>query len=293
MNLFEWVGAPMDLSWVNDSSSYDPSYPFVAYSYIIIIAIIIRIFLVFIPLFKLYRKYTTKRVKSIIGDANKMLSKSQKKQLIVYILFETFILLIPVLAALFMRGVLGPPIDFTWNSTTLLIGFVFGFLWLAIQFKQSIETRDLLKILNKRRYHPKLLNFALSSVTSAKKRLEKIIQFEPDYIVRTEDEIEQYQTMISRDDEGKINFDIEATKSNLSELTAKATTFAHNLSELAKSSAQKISKSTLEKFDQKVQNTIDESTTYSLGERMKSNINILMLSFGPLFVIYVILPWLS
>ena len=48
----------MDISWVTESSSYDPSYPLVAYVYLVIIAIAFRVYLVVKPLIELYYKFT-------------------------------------------------------------------------------------------------------------------------------------------------------------------------------------------------------------------------------------------
>ncbi|RJV00245.1 MAG: hypothetical protein DWC06_07005 [Candidatus Poseidoniales archaeon] len=232
-------------------------------------------------------------MKKILHNVDEILSKNQKKQLIGFILAEAFILIFPAIAAILTRIILGEPQDFTWDSVTLFSGVVLAFLWLLIQFKQSIDMRDMLRVLDKTRYHPKLISFGLSRVTSSRKKLQKMIQFEPDYIVRSEDEIQPYQTMIEKGEDGSYNFDFDAAKENIRELGTKGSTMVHNLAELAKSSAQKISNSTLEKMDNKIQETIDDKTHYSMKERIVGKLTILLISFGPLFVIYLLLPWLG
>ena len=291
--LFGGRGASMDFSWITDPSSYYPSYPLVAYSYIVAIAVVLRFFLVMRPLFRVYRKYSDAPMKKILHNVDEILSKSQKKQLIGFILAEAFILIFPALAAISTRILLSEPQDFEWDSITLFSGVVLAFLWLLIQFKQSIDMRDMLRVLDKTLYHPKFISFGLSRVTSTRKKLQKMIQFEPDYIVRSEDEIQPYQTMIEKGEDGNYNFDIDAVKENLRELGTKSSTMAHNLAELAKSSAQKISNVTLEKMDNKIQETIDDKTHYSMIERFTGKLTILLISFGPLFVIYLLLPWLG
>jgi|TARA_B100001540_G_C15730658_1_gene607507 hypothetical protein len=291
--LFGGKGASMDFSWITDPSSYDPSYPFVAYAYIVAIAIVLRFFLVMRPLFRVYRKYSDAPMKEMLHNVDEILSKGQKKQLIGFILAEAFILIVPALAAFLTRIILREPQDFSWDSVTLFSGVVLAFLWLLIQFKQSIDMRDMLRILDKKRYHPKLINFGLSRVTSSRKKLQKMIQFEPDYIVRSDDEIQPYKTMIEKDEDGNYNFDMDAAKENLRELGTKGSTMAHNISEIAKSSAQKISNTTLEKIDKKIQETIDDKTHYSMKETITGKLTLLLISFGPLFVIYVLLPWLG
>jgi len=291
--LFGGKGASMDFSWITDPSSYDPSYPFVAYAYIVAIAIVLRFFLVMRPLFRVYRKYSDAPMKEMLHNVDEILSKGQKKQLIGFILAEAFILIVPALAAFLTRIILREPQDFSWDSVTLFSGVVLAFLWLLIQFKQSIDMRDMLRVLDKRLYHPKFISFGLSRVTSTRKKLQKMIQFEPDYIVRSEDEIQPYQTMIEKGEDGNYNFDIDAAKENLRELGTKSSTMAHNLAELAKSSVQKISNTTLEKMDNKIQETIDDKTHYSIRDRIIGKLTILLISFGPLFVIYLLLPWLG
>lgn len=283
----------MDISWITDSSSYDPSSPFTAYAYIVAIAVVLRFFLVMRPLFRVYRKYSDVSIKKMLHNVDEILSKGQKKQLTGFILAEAFILIFPALAAISTRIILGEPQGFGWDSVTIFSGVVLAFLWLLIQFKQSIDMRDMLRVLDKTKYHPKLISFALSRVTSSRKKLQKIIQFEPDYIVRSEDEIQPYQTMIEKGEDGNYNFDIDAAKENLRELGTKGSTMAHNLSELAKSSVQKISNTTLEKIDKKIQETIDDKTHYSMREKIVGKLTILLISFGPLFVIYLLLPWLG
>lgn len=291
--LFGGRWASMDLSWITDISGYEFSSPFLLYGFIVMIAVLLRLFLVMKPLVSIYRKYSDAPVKKMLHNVDEILSKGQKKQLLGFILAEAFILIFPALAAVLTRILLGEPQDFEWDSITLFSGVVLAFLWLLIQFKQSIDMRDMLRVLDKRWYHPKFISFGLSRVTSTRKKLQKMIQFEPDYIVRSEDEIQPYQTMIEKGEDGNYNFDIDAVKENLRELGTKSSTMAHNLAELAKSSAQKISNVTLEKMDNKIQETIDDKTHYSMIERFTGKLTILLISFGPLFVIYLLLPWLG
>lgn len=291
--LFGGRWASMDLSWITDISGYEFSSPFLLYGFIVMIAVLFRLFLVMKPLVSIYRKYSDAPVKKMLHNVDEILSKSQKKQLIGFILAEAFILIFPALAAISTRILLSEPQDFEWDSITLFSGVVLAFLWLLIQFKQSIDMRDMLRVLDKTLYHPKFISFGLSRVTSTRKKLQKMIQFEPDYIVRSEDEIQPYQTMIEKGEDGNYNFDIDAVKENLRELGTKSSTMAHNLAELAKSSAQKISNVTLEKMDNKIQETIDDKTHYSMIERFTGKLTILLISFGPLFVIYLLLPWLG
>ena len=284
----------MDISWVTESSSYDPSYPLVAYVYLVIIAIAFRVYLVVKPLIELYYKFTKTRLKEMKKNVQEILSQKQKKQLNLFLISEISILIFPALVAFLTRLLLGQPLDIVWDSTTLFVGVVFAFIWLAIQFKQSIDMRDFLRILDKRlKYNPKLISFALSRINSTKRRMEKLIQFEPEYIVRDEDEKQVYQKMLDKDEYGKIIVDMEATKANFKELGTKGLTMAHNATELAKSSVQKISQNALDKIDKKVQNTVDDITKPTISERVKSKSSILILSFGPLFVIYILLPWLG
>lgn len=283
----------MDISWVTESSSYDPSYPLVAYVYLVIIAIAFRAYLVVKPLIELYYKFTKITLQEMKKNVKEILSQKQKNQLNLFLISEITILIFPAIVAFLTRFFLGQPLDIVWDSTTLFVGVVFAFIWLAIQFKQSIDMRDFLRMLDKRRYNPKLISYALFGINRTKNRMEKLIQFEPEYIVRDEDEKQPYQKMLDKDEYGKIIVDMQATKANLKELGTKGLTIAHNATELAKSSVQKISQNALDKIDKKVQNTVDDITKPTISERVRSKSSILILAFSPLFVIYILLPWLG
>ena len=137
--LFGGEGASMDISWITDPSSYHPSDPFAAYTYIVAIAIVLRFFLVMRPLFRVYRKYSNAPMKKILHNVDEILSKNQKKQLIGFIFAEVFILIFPAVAAVLTRVILGEPQDFAWDSITL---FSHSFLLLLLTCHRS-EQLDL------------------------------------------------------------------------------------------------------------------------------------------------------
>ncbi len=283
----------MDFSWVAEPSSYNPAYPFVAYAYLVLIAVAYRVYIVSKPLLDLYFRFKGNRLKGMINDAKEILSDKQKKQLNLFIFSEFIILVFPGSIAFFTRIILGEPMDFNWNSEALFVGLVLALMWLIIQFKLSKSMYDFLMELDRLKYNPIVVDFALSGVNRTKKRLQKIVEFEPKYLVRDEGEIEPLRNPLDRDEYGKIILDMDATKSNLRELGKKSLTLAHNAKELAKSSVQKISQNALETLEDKVQTRVDDFTTISLKDRILDKSVIIFLSLGPLFVIYLLLPWLG
>ena len=74
--LFGGRGASMDFSWITDPFSYYPSYPLVAYAYIVAISVVLRFFLVMRPLFRVYRKYSDAPMKKILHNVDEILSKN-------------------------------------------------------------------------------------------------------------------------------------------------------------------------------------------------------------------------
>ena len=290
--LFGGEGASMDISWITDPSSYDPRYPFVAYSYLVLIAISYRVYVVSRPLLDLYFRFTG-RIKGMLNDAKEILSTEQKKQLNLFILSELIILVFPAFIAIITRIILGQPVDFTWTAEAVVVGAILALLWLGIQIRLSKSMHDFLLTLDRLKYNPIVVDFALSGVNRTKKRLEKIVEFEPKYVVRDEDEIEPLRNPLDRDKYGKIILDMEVTKSNLRELGKKGLNLAHNTKELAKSSVQKISQNALETIEDKVQTRVDDFTRISLKDRILEKSVILLLSLGPLFVIYLLFPWLG
>tara|TARA_Y100000766_G_C18889275_1_gene597637 strand:+ start:977 stop:1861 length:885 start_codon:yes stop_codon:yes gene_type:complete len=291
--LFGGRVASMDFSWITDPSSYDPSYPFVAYSYLVLIAISYRVYVISRPLLDLYYRFTRKRLKGMLNDAKEILSTEQKKQLNLFILSELIILVFPAFIAIITRIILGQPMDFTWTVEAIIAGVILALLWFGTQIWLSKSMRDFLLTLDRLKYNPLVVDFALSGVNRTKKKLEKIVEFEPKYVVRDEDEIEPLRNPLDRDKYGKIILDMEVTKSNLRELGKKSLNLAHNTKELAKSSVQKISQNALETIEDKVQTRVDDFTTISLKDRILDKSVILFLSLGPLFVIYLLLPWLG
>ena len=290
--LFGSEGASMDISWITDPSSYDPRYPFVAYSYLVLIAISYRVYVVSRPLLDLYFRFTG-RIKGMLNDAKEILSTEQKKQLNLFILSELIILVFPAFIAIITRIILGQPVDFTWTAEAVIVGAILALLWLGTQIRLSKSMHDFLLTLDRLKYNPIVVDFALSGVNRTKKRLEKIVEFEPKYVVRDEDEIEPLRNPLDRDKYGKIILDMEVTKSNLRELGKKGLNLAHNTKELAKSSVQKISQNALETIEDKVQTRVDDFTRISLKDRILEKSVILLLSLGPLFVIYLLFPWLG
>ena len=290
--LFGGEGASMDISWITDPSSYDPRYPFVAYSYLVLIAISYRVYVVSRPLLDLYFRFTG-RIKGMFNDAKEILSTEQKKQLNLFILSELIILVFPAFIAIITRIILGQPVDFTWTAEAVIVGAILALLWLGTQIRLSKSMHDFLLTLDRLKYNPIVVDFALSGVNRTKRRLEKIVEFEPKYVVRDEDEIEPLRNPLDRDKYGKIILDMEVTKSNLRELGKKGLNLAHNTKELAKSSVQKISQNALETIEDKVQTRVDDFTRISLKDRILEKSVILLLSLGPLFVIYLLFPWLG
>ena len=281
----------IDLSWILSSDTYNPSYPFVAYGYLIIIAIIIHSILVIWPMIKIYRRFTKERLKSIYNEIKKALTDEQKVELKKWIRSEVLFMLFPGGIALALRLWAGEPNEFEWTNLTLIVGFALATIWITLQIWQAIEMNRTLKPMLSTWRNPKLISNSIGLFNITKDRLEILAKLQPEYIERSEDEVAPMQNMVVESEQGSLKLDGDAIVQNLKEVGVKAATAIHNVGQLGKSVVGKVSSKTVEKVDEKIQKKVDEITKPKLFS--KDKVIVFALALLPLLAIYVILPYLS
>ena len=281
------------LSWILDPETYNPSYPFTAYSYLIVIAIVTHLILVIWPMIKIYRRFTKDRLKSIVKEVKKALTEEQKIELMNWIKSEIIFMLLPFLIALLFRLLSGSPNEFEWTNLTLIVGLALATIWMSLQIWQAIEMNRILNPLLSKWKNPKLISGSLGLFNITKSQMEILSKLEPEYHERTDEEIAKMESMVVKDEEGKLKLDSKAIASNAKEMGKKTSTALYNVGQLGKSLVGKINKKTVQIVDEKIQKQVDELTKPTLHTQLKAKVITVTLAFLPLIAIYYILPYMS
>lgn len=283
----------LKFNWILEPDTYDPSYPFVAYAYLIFIAILIHSRLVVWPMIKIYRRFTKQRLESIVEEIKKALTDKQKVELRDWITSEIFYMLIPGVIALTIRLIVGEPNEFEWSNLTLIVGFALAAIWISLQVWQAIEMNRILNPMLSNWRNPRLISGGLGLFNLTKDRLEILANLEAEYIERTEHEIKPMQSVVVKNEDGGVELDGQAIVGNLKEVGAKVGNAIHNLGQLGKSLVGKASSKTVESVDHTIQKKVDSITKPSLFTKVYKRSIVFTLALLPLLAIYVILPYLS
>lgn len=283
----------LDLSWIIDVETYDPSYPFVAYFYLIVISVILHSVMVIWPMIKIYRRFTKERLTSIVKEVKKALTDIQKKALKNWIRLEIIYMLVPFSIAVSFRILSGPPETFEWTNLTLVVGFALATIWFSLQIWQAIEMNRVISPLLSKWRNPKLISGGLGLFNITKSQIEILSKLEPDYHERTDEEIAKMESMIIKNEEGGLKVDGKAILNNVKEIGQKTSSALYNLGQLGKSVIGKVNKKTVEIVDEKIQKQVDSITNPTIYTQIKGRLMTGTMAFLPLIAIYYILPYLS
>ena len=283
----------LNFSWITDAETYDPSYPFVAYGYLIVISILIHSVMVIWPMIKIYRRFTKDRLKSIVEEVKKALTEVQKTALKNWIRLEIIYMLVPFIIALSFRLLSGSPKPFEWTNLTLLVGIALATIWLSIHVWQAIEMNRIVSPLLSKWRNPKLISSGLGIFNITKSQMEVLSKLEPEYHERTDEEIAKMESMVIKDEEGKLKIDSEAIANNAKEIGKKTSSALYNLGQLGKSIIGKVNKKTVEIVDENIQKQVDDITKPKLFTQLRGRVMTGTLAFLPLIAIYYILPYMS
>ena len=283
----------LNFNWITNPETYDPSYPFVAYGYMIVISILVHSVMVIWPMIKIYRRFTKDRLKSIAKEVKKALTEEQKIELMNWIKREIGFMLVPFFFALLFRLLSGSPNEFEWTNLTLIVGLALATIWMSLQIWQAIEMNRILNPLLSKWKNPKLISGSLGLFNITKSQMEILSKLEPEYHERTDEEIAKMESMVVKDEEGKLKLDSKAIASNAKEMGKKTSTALYNVGQLGKSLVGKINKKTVQIVDEKIQKQVDELTKPTLHTQLKAKVITVTLAFLPLIAIYYILPYMS
>lgn len=283
----------LNLSWILEAETYDPSYPLVAYAYLIVISVLVHSVMVIWPMIKIYRRFTKERLGSIVEEVKKALTDIQKKALKNWIRLEIIYMLVPFSIAISFRLLSGSPEVFEWTNLTLVVGLALATIWLTIQIWQAIEMNRIISPLLSKWRNPKLISGGLGLFNITKSQMEILSKLEPDYHERTDEEIAEMEAIVVKGEEGNLKIDGKAILNNAKEIGKKTSSALYNLGQMGKSVIGKVNKKTVEIVDEKIQKQVDNITKPTIYTQLKGRLMTGTLAFLPLVAIYYILPYMS
>jgi hypothetical protein len=242
------------------------------YFVLVIIALVIRLFLVVKPIWKLIMLASNKSIRKSLNKFRKL--SSLKLGLQRFILIEIGLLLIPLSMFMIFRWKVGNPELIEWNNSQIIISLVIGGLWLTIEVLRSLKVRKSLKPLGKWYASPSRVSKGLDVVVWSRSKLEVISNWE-----MPETETEEQQLV--DDDESTVTTFRES-------LTTKAREVILSVKEKTIEVSKKIAESVDEKVQQNVDNTL-RGETRNL-QRIYTFVTDLFMGLMPLIVIYYVLP---
>lgn len=279
--------------WIKDPSNYDPSYPMVAYTYLILIAICIHSILVIWPMIKIYRRFTIDTLKSIKDGIIEALNDQQKIELKNWIRVEIVYMLVPAILAVLIRLILGSPKDMEWTNLSLLVGIALAAIWISLQILQAIEMNRILNPLLSKWRSPMLISRGLGVFNLTRNQLEILSKLEANYHVRSDEEVRPLESIIKKGEDGTREIDKEATIENIKEFGKRTTNVLYNMGQKTKQIVSTISEKVSNSIDSKVQEKLDSYTKPGWLKKSQKRIVIFTLAFLPLLAIYGILPFMS
>ena len=277
-------------------SLFDLGNPFTIYLWVMIVGFCIRFFLVIRPLRGIYKRFRspkrlwiwkipvpfTKPQPISLETAKKFKEEVSIKGIEQFLVTEIVLALAPMICAAVLRLVLGSPTIKSWTEVQMYVLFCVFLLWLAIDVRQSIKIKKSLKQLDKWYADPRIANKALAGLTNTKKGLVHLSQLKiPEY--REEEEME-LMAMRAMDQEGKKTLDKAAILHNAKEIGSNITTEAINLGIATKSATKALGQKGSDKLDEIVQKKVEEK----IGFRYGNSVRVLLMTLGPLLVLYTL-----
>ena len=277
-------------------SLFDLGNPFTIYLWVMVVGFCIRFFLVIRPLRGIYKRFRspkrlwiwkipvpfTKPQPISLETAKKFKEEVSIKGIEQFLVTEIVLALAPMICAAVLRLVLGSPTIKSWTEVQMYVLFCVFLLWLAIDVRQSIKIKKSLKQLDKWYADPRIANKALAGLTNTKKGLVHLSQLKiPEY--REEEEME-LMAMRAMDQEGKKTLDKAAILHNAKEIGSNITTRAINLGIATKSATKALGQKGSDKLDEIVQKKVEEK----IGFRYGNSVRVLLMTLGPLLVLYTL-----
>ena len=291
--------------------TYDPRNPLVAYVYMVIIAMFVRLNLIIIPLYKIYRRYTKQGMIKLIFTIKKEAKISGIEG---FILRELVLFVLPIsVIVVFRYFVLGHLSEIPWSIMQIIGSALFASLWLTVEIRGSIRTRQALEPFGASKFqwswNPKdwLGNTKLEKAsTLANPRLlhgawmtrQKLVNFSKWHIeyIDSESLVDESigdENVFYKNAEGKLLIDGDILKGKVGNLAIKSYSAAKNIQTKINEGIKNVSDYAVTQIDSGIQETVDNVTQRTNISVLKSYLYNFALLFGPIFWIYQALPVLS
>lgn len=266
-----------------------------SYYYLIAIAIVFRILLIIVPLWKAYFRF---RKKGVLTKLLKVRNLSSLDGIFGFLCIESSLLLVPLTVAGIWRFFKGWPTEIPWSMLQLSIALFCGLLWILVDLNRTLAVNRSLKPLQKWYTHPRAVNTSLEGIIWSRNRLESISKWEIEHPDEFDVEYGSIDSnpIVLRDEEGKYDgIDADVLKQKAEDIKGNAEVFlkktAHLISETVANVREGV-KAQAEvrkgQVDQKLQEKVD-GITNSNG-RWKDLATDIIMSVYPLIIIYYLLP---
>tara|TARA_B100001996_G_scaffold353410_1_gene314747 strand:+ start:1326 stop:2147 length:822 start_codon:yes stop_codon:yes gene_type:complete len=271
----------------------------------------VRLNLIILPLFKIYRRYTKQGMIKLILSIKKEAKISGIEG---FILRELVLFGLPLSVILVLRYfILGQPIEPSWNVQQIIGSILCASLWFGIEVRGSIRTRRALEPFGASKFqwsrnprdwfgnseleqastlaNPKLLKGAWMT----RQKLVDFSNWHVDYIDSQAlvDESISDENVFYKTDAGKILIDGDILKAKVGNLAIKSASAAKNVHSKIKEGIKNVSGYAVNQIDSSIQEAVDNVTQRTKISILGAYLSNFALLFGPILWIYQILPILS
>lgn len=284
----------MNRALLQVESLTDLNNPFTIYFWIMMVALLIRCYLVLFPLRRIYKRYTLKfqdkkfgriKLRAIFRNLRIFQKETSIRGIETFLFRESILAIAPIIAAVAIRLSLGTPSIDEWSQTGLITLYSIFFVWLLFNIKRSLDMSSSLRPLELWYSHPILVNTGLNSAIWSRRKLVQLANIEISEDFEKQDV--NFQPILHRTEEdGKRKLNPSAILDNAKEVGGIIKKVAHDLSIKAKQSTKQLSSSAIEHLDSKVQNQVDSIIGSSSSQIIVASLVHIIMVFGPLFAIY-------
>jgi len=301
--------------------AFPPPNPWIVYFWLVIIATILRGFLVIVPAISLVAKFNPAG-KFLYSEVIRLKKLMSIQGIEAFFFRESVLVVTPAAAAMSVRIVLGPPALDSWTDGSVIMMVAAGIAWFIVSMLRALRTRrNITTILNHKLAHPKLVVGGLKTLGWGRSKLDEISSEDgkdlerllesratpsiiteqsvtnpssgrsdgPEIETELVPEIADNEVIKSDAEEASDSrFDgvVEGAKAGASKFGQVILNKGKNLKETAGAAVRDFAAESREKIDAAVQETVNKLTRPNIGLYLID----MGLSLGPLFLLYLVFP---
>ena len=262
----EWSLGPL-------SFSAPPADAWAFYLYIVIVGFIIRYFLVMRPTIELIRRYNPE-IRSIIRALLSIKNAFGLKGIESFLAREVGTLLLPGLAALTIRILLGNPTNVDWTDMRMYLMAGFAVLWIVAEIYRSMSTRRKVKQLIDMNLPPSVVKNGLGALRWTRSALGAVAMMDI-----TEEPEENAVDVVKNHAKSLFKNPLKLNPFHTAKAAVKTVGAA----------ARDIASLAVDKVDSQAQKIVDQQIKFDL----QGFVVDMVMSIFPLVVIYALVPILA